>query len=158
MSERKPRKRKTPRRDKPAPLFRTFILCDQLILDAFTRKLSLVGVFNSFQFPAYPAMPAGFTGYVEMTDGVGEFNITLEVHAPNGDLIFRAGVAQAKFSERRQPVTLHLKVPPFSLPMPGVYNIVLVSEGQELLRAPFEAFLRPAQQPAHEGPGGPDVH
>lgn len=157
MAEDKPKKRKVPksapqgsprgkpaksRLQKPNPLLRGLITCDQVLLDQFSTKVTLVGIFNAFRFSKFPAVAAPFMIFAEMMDGIGTYVLRLDIiEAKTGNVIGSGDVARIEFAERMQPTMIRVILPPIPFPSPGKYDMVLHADGVELTRATLTCIL-----------------
>ncbi len=156
MSDDNPKKPRRPSRGRgkpkgkrPGPAFRGAFFCDYAICDMFTQKWTVVGVFNSFVFPSYPAEPASFVVFSELTDGIGSYLVTLElVDASTGAIMGQISLGPVEFEERMESKFIQIRIPSIKLPHEGKYDIVFKADGSEVLRSSFDAVLR-------RGPGEP---
>jgi len=128
------------KRGKPPPKCKAILLCDQVILDAITRKLSVIGIFDAFNVPAFPGMTAQFTAFMQVTDGHGEYRITIEIHDLQADAILgRATGPPINLPDRTAKLNYFIPVPPLPLAHAGRYDFVVFADGQEIDRQQFEA-------------------
>jgi hypothetical protein len=134
------RQRPAKRRGKPPPKCKAILLCDQVIVDALTRKVSIIGTFDSFNTPSFPGMTAQFTAFMQMTDGHGEYRIAIEIHdLQEGTVLGRAEGAPISFPDRTAKLNYFIPVPPLPLAHAGRYDFVVFADGQEIDRQQFEA-------------------
>jgi hypothetical protein len=135
------------KRKKPPPKCKAILLCDQTIIEAVTGKMSIIGTFDNWYLPRFPCPTRPFMAFLQMTDGVGEYTITVEVHDLVADqIIAQAPPARMAFPDRTAKQNLIIPVPPLLLQHAGRYDFVVLADGQEIDRQQFMA-----QQP----PGGP---
>lgn len=131
---------------KPPPKCKAILLCDQTILDATSGKVSIIGIFDLFNLPQFPGMLTPFMAFLQMTDGIGRYSITLEIHDLQGDVVVaRAEGPEIDFPERASKINFATPVPALTLQHPGVYDFVVFADGQEIDRQKFTA----------QTPGGP---
>ncbi len=126
---------------KPPPKCKAILLCDQILIDSLTGKLSIIGIFENFFVTAFPAATAPFTAFLQMTDGVGQYNVTVEVYDLQEDAIL--GAAQGPvidFAERTVKLNFFIPVPPLPLTHLGRYDFIVMADGQEIDRQQFEAI------------------
>src|SRR5437588_4000407 len=76
----------------PPPKCKAILLCDQTILEAGTNKISIIGVFDNFTVAVFPAMGKPFTAFLNLTDGIGTYAVTVEVHDLTQDIILARAV------------------------------------------------------------------
>jgi hypothetical protein len=148
------KKRPVTKEGKPPPKCKAILLCNQTIIEAGTGKVSLVGIFDHFTLPAFPGDTGPFAAYLQMTDGIGQYAITIEVHDLQSDaVIARATGPQLEFPERTAKANVMITVPSLPLRHPGNYDFVVLADGQEVDRQQFSA--RPvAGGQAHAGATG----
>jgi hypothetical protein len=125
---------------KPPPRCKAILLCDQAIVEAMTGKVSLIGIFDRFTLRKFPGHIRQFTAFLQLTDGVGSYNITIEVHDLREDQILaRAAIVQMTFQDRSGKANLMIPVPPLLLKHPGGYDFVVLADEQEIDRQQFLA-------------------
>ncbi|HEV58806.1 MAG TPA: hypothetical protein ENN87_15155 [Phycisphaerales bacterium] len=59
----------------PPPLLLSAIVCDSVIVDAFTGKATVVGVFSTINARRYPARHHSLSVFCEMTGGRGTISV-----------------------------------------------------------------------------------
>lgn len=133
------------KKGKPPPKCKAILLCDQAIADAFTGKLSIIGIFQGFNVPGFPAATVPFVAFLQLIDGEGEYGLTMEVHDLQQDVIIgRSQGATIRFPDRHVKVNQIIHVPPLPLAHAGRYDFVVLADGQEIDRQQFEARQVPA--------------
>lgn len=95
---------------KPPPKCKAIVLCDQVILDALTQRYTLVGLFDECPSSAYPFQMGPFRLFLQVVDGIGRYNLTVELH----DL-------------RDATVLARLEDVPFEFPERTNYSTVMLS-------------------------------
>src|SRR5688572_23479055 len=63
------------------PVARGLFLCDLVISDAQSGKVSLINLFDRFRVPSFPSPPKPFVVYAFLADGSGEVDLTIEIEA-----------------------------------------------------------------------------
>lgn len=125
---------------KPPPKCKAILLCDQAIIEAVTGKVSLIGIFDSWSFPQFPHPTRPFMAFLQMTDGVGQYAVSVDIHDLETDqIIAQARIAEMTFSDRTAKVNLMIPVPPLLLEHAGSYDFVVLADGQEIDRQQFVA-------------------
>ena len=72
-----------------------------VIVDAVTSKPTIVGVFNSFNVPAFPGYTSQCSAFVQLTDGIGSYRITVEIRDLRDDVVVGRGeIAELTFQDR----------------------------------------------------------
>ena len=128
---------------KPPPRCKAILLCDQTIRDAATGRRSMIGIFDHLAFDQFPTHGPTFRVYLQLTDGIGRYQISVEVHDLQEDvLIIRSVPGTIEFRDRLHKLHLFFTVPPLPLPHVGVYDVVVLADGQEIDRQIFLATIR----------------
>jgi len=137
MAKKKPASKKSV---KPPPRCKAILLCDQAIVEAVTGKVSLIGIFDRFAVRRFPGHIRQFTAFLQLTDGIGQYRITVEVHDLREDKILaRAAIVNMTFADRSGKANLMIPVPPLLLKHPGGYDFVVLADDQEIDRQQFQA-------------------
>lgn len=157
MAKRKPKKQAS---GKPPPMCKAILLCDAVLSDPFSRKSAIVGIFENFIVPAFPGMTTPFFVFMQMTNGIGRYQITVEIrrlgHGGQDETIARASVAEMEFKDRAAKSVLIIPVPPLPLPAAGEYDFIVLADGQEIDRQQFNAVSRPEEPHAADSPKTPE--
>jgi hypothetical protein len=123
---------------KPPPKCKAILLCDQVIVDALTGKLSVIGVFEVFNVPRQAVTTSSCTAFLQMTDGIGDYAITIEIHdLSKGAILAQARGPMIRFPDRRAKVNFFIPLPPMRLPHAGSYDFVVLADGAEIDRQQF---------------------
>lgn len=126
---------------KPPPQCKAILLCDQTIVDASTGKISIIGIINEWTFQEFPHQTQPFTCFLELTDGIGDYAISVDVYDLNADqIIAQTHIAIVAFSNPRTKVDLIIPISPLMLQHPGSYDVVVLADGQEIDRQQFQAI------------------
>jgi hypothetical protein len=138
MPEKKPPRA---RAEKPLPRCKAILLCDHTIVEAGTGKVSLIGIVHAFAFPTFPALTRPMTAYLQLTEGIGRYEVGLEIR----DLAMSQAIAQARgaaieFADRLATVQLMLPIPALALQHMGPYEVLVFANGQEIDRQKFTAL------------------
>lgn len=115
-------------------------LSDQSIVEQGTSKRSLVGCFDQFVFPQFPAnFPRFFiTTWVTNIEGmVSELDLTARIEQKGSvHVVFstslKIGLDHEKQFERNQIVAFAVPVPMITFPTPGIYTVVIFFNGEEV--------------------------
>jgi hypothetical protein len=134
------KKSREPRGQKPPPRCKAILLCEQAIIEAGTGNVSVIGIFDRFVVPEIPGRTRAFTVYLHLTDGIGRYDVVVEVHDLQEDkVIGRADGIALRFPERLHRQNVIVLVPPLSIHHPGRYDVVVFVDGQEIDRQQFRA-------------------
>jgi hypothetical protein len=112
-----------------APVPKAIYLCDDVIEDPETRKLHVLGVFNSIRPAAGSDFPYSLDRLcvvVQFADGLGEVPVHVEVvESATNTVAFTSPRRVLRFSNRQQTVYACLRVTQCGFPRPGLYIVEL---------------------------------
>jgi len=124
------------------------VLCDQVIRDEMTKKITLVGCFTTILANAFPATHRGLGLYVALTDGEGDYtgNLRFTLEATGQELMS----AEGKFhlANPLQVAELNFGIPALPLPQAGKYRLEFLCDGEPLMSRVFVADLAKPAAPA----------
>jgi hypothetical protein len=125
---------------KPPPQCKAILLCDHAIVEAITGKISIIGIFDNWALRGFPHPTRPFMAFLQLTDGIGNYAVSVDVHDLQGDVIIaQARLPQVHFADRRRKVNLMIPIPPLILHHVGRYDFVVLADGQEIDRQQFQA-------------------
>lgn len=111
--------------DMPPPLVLAIVICDQIIRDELTKKLTLIGVFSSITGPRLPVVLSSMHVYAALTGGRGELRSRIRIeHLASEQVVFEAEGPLA-FRGPQQVVELNVKLPQVTFPQWGPYAVSL---------------------------------
>jgi hypothetical protein len=123
------------------------ILCDYVFQDANFHRFGFLGVFHNIELAAAPgAIPMFF-----VVVGIrGEPDDEMEIFIANADRSWQRSlgkhpvpVSETAAAEGKLSFAMVLtQMPNFEFPAPGDYQVLLLSDGQEIHSAPFRVRLR----------------
>src|ERR1019366_2770156 len=101
MATNPPRKKRAGR--KPPPKCKAFLLCQGIIIEQETGNVTIINTFSAFAVSQVPGQSGAFFIFIQLTDGIGEYNAEIEVVDLEDDrTIARAvGPAKMKFPNKR---------------------------------------------------------
>lgn len=154
MAKKRP---KSPKGRKPLPRCKAILLCDQVIIDAITRKNSLIGIFETFFVPHFPGNSSTFTAFLQLVDGIGKYDLHIEIHdLQQNSVIARMGPFPIEFPERVNKAVFMFTILPFPLPHAGSYDFVVTADGEDIDRQKFDVQQFQLPQPPGEQPHDED--
>jgi len=125
---------------KPVPVCKAILLCDTPIIDAITRKISIIGIIDRF-FRNPTGAIAPFHAFAQLVEGIGEYRITLEVHdlsdIQEPRVIARSPEVTINFATRSTRSNVLINVPSLRLDHGGTYDVVMLADGDEIDRQSF---------------------
>jgi hypothetical protein len=137
MARRKGKKRK------PPPVCKAILLCDAVLTDPFTGKGSVIGILSQFVVPAFPGESPPFFVYLQLTNGIGRYTLSIELRDRATDAAMHEGtLMDLEFAERATKNIVVIPMPPLPLPHAGAYDFIVFAEGQEIDRQQFDAVMQ----------------
>jgi len=113
----------------PPPVALGLMLCDQVIVEEGTRKVSHIGGFNSLRGREFPFDPLPFCVLATLTDGQGEAEITLTVTDLESDEETYSFNRDLTFPDRFAEVHILFRLNEITFPVPGSYMFTLMVDG-----------------------------
>ncbi|MBT3340447.1 MAG: hypothetical protein HOM34_01110 [Planctomycetes bacterium] len=139
---------------KPRPTLEWLHVCDYAFRDE-QGKVGMIGLFDTLASAKLPGRLPMFCVAFGVTDGVGEYNMGLQVIAPSGKVVdLKLPPIQLHNKKQKARAVLRLAGMPFE--EYGQYVFRLVIEGSPVA-APVHALdhVEPPKQPGQgAGPGG----
>ncbi len=121
-----------PEKADESPVVRGLFLCETVITDARTGKVSLINTLDQFRCPTFPSEPMAFVVYAYLTDGVGEVDLTVEIEGLATLEPIYSYTARVRFLDRIAAMHFRLTVTTCSFPSPGAYQVVLYANGNPI--------------------------
>jgi hypothetical protein len=116
------------------PTVVSLMLCETLAVEPHLGRLSLVGLFHSRSFHAFPTPPQRFTVYAALFGGVGEGTIELMITRLETERDIHRYQRWHAFPDRNLTANLEIKLVKCVFPAPGRYALSLRFDGRELTR------------------------
>ena|ERR1035441_6098358 len=121
------------------PVCVSIVLSDLVICEGGTGKNSLIGCFNNYNFPHFPAAPPAFFITAALTNldpTVKEFDVTARIEDPSNGMVLTSVGAHIQL---REPIVLTkeavIEVPipgmPFIFQKPGKYLVIILVNNSE---------------------------
>lgn len=143
MASRPPGKRKTGKKrgKKPPPKCKAFLLCHGTIIEQTSGNVTIINTFNAFVVPQFPGHIGGFWIFIQLTDGIGDYDAEVEIVDLQDDrTIARAvGPAKLKFPAKLVRMNVMIPIPPLPMVHSGSYEIRVLADGQLIERQVFDA-------------------
>lgn len=113
------------------------MICDSIYRDETTKKLILVGVFNTIQVVKFPFVHPRMSVLFTLSEGQGTHELELAVqHAGSGEDLARISGKQT-FESPLQIIDFNLELGPLHFPEPGKYCLCLSVDGELIRQRPF---------------------
>lgn len=138
------------------PQLNSLLLCDTAILDAESRKRSLIGIFLVIRSVNFPCTHQSFTVYATITDAQGEYAFSLRiVEVKTEREICRADLPKITINDPLHIQEICLRLLGVTFPAPGRYEVAIHANGELLdLR---RLMLEQVPQPGTQQPGTPGL-
>lgn len=146
-------KKKKAKTEKPTPIVLSINLCDTIIRDESTKKVSLLGLFSVIQSRTFPAKHPEMHVYVALTNGHGEQDIDIRFVSLDSNEPIAGMKGSLKFQSPLQVVELNLKWRGVVFPAPGEYLVEVLCDGAKISDRKFTVF-NPNEAPHTNGTGG----
>lgn len=134
----------------------SIILSDNVIREHGTGKLSLIGTFQGFALPNFPAQIPGFwiTVYLTNLRPVPHLSLTARLEQEGNGNVIASAVANINFDpvsvEKLKSDTL-IEIPirynNIILPAPGKYSVVILVDGSHVTSRPLQVTTHQPQLP-----------
>ncbi len=129
----------------PRPIVLGLTLCDYVVVEEKTRKVSLIGTFAAIAASSFPAMAQPFSVFVVLTDGLGDATIELVItRLDSGDEVFSYR-GQLHFPGKLAEVSFHARLRQCSFPAPGQYQFTLLIDGEWIAHRRIQVYSKEVQ-------------
>ena len=109
----------------PPPIALGLTLCDYVIVEEGTKKVSLIGTFTGIAVEHFPAVPQPFSVFSALIDGMGNATMRIEVtNQETGEEVY-ARDRPIHFPDRLTEVYIHYRVRQCRFQNPGWYQATL---------------------------------
>src|SRR5947209_5375548 len=105
----------------PCPRAQGLTLCDYVMREEGTGKMSLVGMFTRMRTTGFPSTPRPFCVFAALTDGLGEGALELTVTNLRTDEEILALQRRIHFPTRFMDVQVLFRLNECSFPEEGIY-------------------------------------
>jgi len=137
----------------------SILVCDDVYRDETTKKLIIVGTFNTIRTQQFPYRHDHLSILVTMTSGRGEYKMIVAIeHAASGTALTEVG-GPIRFQNPLHIADVSVQLRNLEFRQPGKYWATLRIDGQIISQRPF-MVTGPGESSAAEGPsfdfGPPD--
>jgi hypothetical protein len=134
------------------PRCKAILLCDKILVEAGTGKISLVGIFDRVGVAGFPAAVGPFNAFLQMTDGVGRYEVFVEVHdLSDGLVLARTQSGMLEFKEPTDKINFQIAMPRWQARHGGAYDFVVLADDEVVERQRFEVLTMPKPKEANGG-------
>ena len=125
----------------PMPQSLGLTLCDSIIVEEGTAKVSLVGTFTRLGFESFPSKPKDFCAFVALSGSTGDGIIELVVTDLETDEDIRSERLSVHFLDKLTEVQVIFRLEEWSFPAPGWYQFVTLIDGEWVAHRRLEVYL-----------------
>lgn len=117
-------------------------LCDYVIVEERTRKVSLIGAFTGLGVPEFPATIPPFSVFAVLTEAAGDvtMKVVMTHMETNEEVYIHAGILH--FADPVAEVYYHLRLRQRVFPAPGLYLFALFADGELIAQRRLRVYQR----------------
>jgi hypothetical protein len=123
----------------PTPVSKSFIVCRQVFQDVVTQEYILLGPTHQIGSFTYPLV-ANLSIFARCTSVQGSYKLELQLQDLEGEVMWRQPFERPL--ESQDPIAvaiLNIQNQGIYFPRPGKYDLVLLANGEEVVRDVFWA-------------------
>mgnify|MGYP001602694204 CR=1 FL=1 len=128
------------------PVLISIVVCDTVIRDDETRKLSLIGIFNTISSQKFPCVHARLHVYVAVTDGEGKARGRLQLMDNDTNQPLQTFDGEIYFPDRFAVIEMNFVLMNMNFPKPGIYRFDFWVDGDIIGQRRFHVNEAPQQQ------------
>jgi len=111
------------------PIVLAIHICDEIIRDEISKKLSLIGLFNRIDATTFPASHRSLHVYVCLTDGHKDYEGELRFVNDRDNSTILVLKGKVPFKDPRQTVELNFEVSNLKFDEPGNFSVQFYCDG-----------------------------
>jgi hypothetical protein len=113
----------------PDPTALALLLCEQVIVDQYSRNPSPIKIFTGLAVERFPSDPQRFSVFAALTDSEGDGRLELRaIRLDTGDQ-FYAQQFPVHFPDRATVINVNIRVRNIRFPVAGLYEFLLLVDG-----------------------------
>jgi hypothetical protein len=120
------------------PVTRGLFLCDLVIVESHTGKVSIINTFDRFRCVSFPSVPKPFVVYAFLTDGSGDVDLTIEIAGLSLFEQVYSHTTRVQFPDRVAATHFRFTVTDCSFPRAGTYQVVLYANREPIAQTRIE--------------------
>ena len=102
---------------------------------------------------SFPGRTRPVSAFLHLIEGIGRYQLTVEVHDLRDDsVIARSPTMEISFPEKLSRINFVVRIPSLPLTHGGIYDVVVLADGQEIDRQQFGAISRENEGADQEDP------
>jgi hypothetical protein len=126
------KKEKKSRGGLPTPIVLSINICDTIIRDEKTKKVSLIGLFSAIHANSFPAVHPSMHIYVALTNGHGEYNLDIRFVRAEDNVTIVAMQGKINFVNPLQVVELNLEWRGLKFDKAGEHHVEVLCNDQPI--------------------------
>lgn len=139
---------------KAKPIVLSINICDIIIRDEKTKKVSLIGLFGNINAYAFPVQHPLMHVYIALTNGHGKYKINIQfVRVADNDIIVEME-GEIDFPDPLGVVEMNLEWRGIQFEKPGTYSVEVLCEGSPIGSRKFNVRQLQKQIPPTKGTEG----
>ena len=121
--------------DKIPPTCKAMLICDQVIIERDTEKISVIGSYSTLSLERASPHFGPFCIFPQLTAGNAECRVIIEVQdLREGDVISKSEPKLVQLEDRLEVLNLIAAWPAIPIEHAGVYDVVAFADGIEIDR------------------------
>lgn len=122
----------------PVPICKTFLTCRRIFTDPRFGDTCLEGIRSHYQSHRFP-FAITTNAFIQLVSAHGDYQVELQVQTPEGQVVWKEGPPNSfSLTDPLQVYEFRFEIN-LMFPEPGPYNLVLVTNGDEVGRERFIA-------------------
>ena len=126
----------------PTPVAYGLTLCDVVIVDKKTNRVSLINTFSGVAATKFPVQVPQIVVYTVLTDSQGDVTLDFTITALDTGVQVYSHRSRQAFANRLQEVQYLLRVRNCVFLRPARYEAALFADGVLIARRPFSVYLK----------------
>lgn len=135
---------------KPKPIVLSINICDNIIRDETTKKVSLIGLFNAIKVNTFPSTHPLFHVYVALTNGHGFYKSSLRIVNIEKNIALMNIDGDLNVTNPLQVLELNIGLQSLRFDGPGKYSVQVLCDGEPIGSRDF-MVVGPTQLPNTAG-------
>lgn len=116
---------------KTTPVLLAMSVCDQIIREEGTKKISLIGLFNTIQAKTFPCVHSKLHIYIALTEYEGQANCELKFSYGDDKPIVQL-TGPVNFPNKLSVVEMNFSINNLPLPKAGLYHFDFMVDGKPI--------------------------
>lgn len=119
--------------NKPKPILLSINICDHIIRDENTKKISLIGIFNAISAKNFPTTHALMHIYASLTDGYSDYKTSVNIiDETENKIIANITGPDIVFKDPLSIVELNMQIRNLVFPKEGNYKVHFLCNNESI--------------------------